>query len=352
MITFGRLTGQSSESHLRKEVSKIIKFESGIDFELTPEFLVLVMDGDYEEVLCFQSESSQSPCRIDEGSIFELGSISKTITSQILLGLERDGILSTTDKLNDLIPQEYVNPRLKDFIISDILNLNSPLPNIFQGMGFYEADASNPFEQLSKTRLLEFYHTYFPESSGHNPSMGDVDFALLEIAMEHVTGKSYDELLDQYINEPFECHFFTTAYEKRNEVVTEGLNRSGLPGEAYQFKSFAGSVGVKGSLKDLSKLVKHWLRADVDGIGKDSFRQLPVTWTSKVRVSDGFYLMDVGRGKYPKMSNGLTNIHHSFIAMLPQTKTAVISLAASGTSIEDVGLLVLRMVNNNWKRKH
>ena len=345
--------GQSKKSNLREQVEKIIKYDSKADVSSTPAFLLTVLDGSYTETMFFQNarELGENGFHLDEQSIFELGSISKTITSHIFLKMAEKGILKIDQSINELLPEDFRNPRLKDYTVRDIFTLNSPLPNVFQGMGFYESDATNPYELLTKADLLHLYKSYFPEHTGKNPSYGDIDFALLEVVMENVSGLEYDQLLNQYINEPLGTGFFTTSYEKKDDVVVKGINRSGVEGEAYQFKSFAGSAGVKGNMNDLEKLVRHWMNTESLRLDKNMFKLLPATWTTKLRAKDGFYLLDVGHSQYPLVTNGLTNIHHSFIGFLPKTKTAVICLSASGTSTQDLSLLVLRMINDNWRRK-
>lgn len=356
MLLFSIVTGamgQSKKSNLRNQVEKIIKFDSKVDMASTPAFLLTVIDGSYSETIFFQNDQDlgKNGFYLDEQSVFELGSISKTITAYMFLKMVEQGILTREQSINELLPEEYRNQRLKDYTIMDIFTLNSPLPNVFQGMGFYESDATNPYELLTKEDLLNLYKSYFPEHTGKNPSYGDIDFALLEVVMENASNMEYDQLLNKYINVPLGTGFFTTSYEKKDDVVVKGINRSGVEGEGYQFKSFAGSAGVKGNMGDLKKLVEHWLKDQKIGVDKTVFKALPATWTTKLRAKDGFYVLDVGRGQFPFVSNGLTNIHHSFIGFLPKTNTAVICLSASGTSTQDLSLLVLRMINKNWRRK-
>lgn len=345
--------GQRQKSNLREQVEKIIKFDSKVDMSSTPAFLLTVIDGSYNETILFQSEHDlgKNDFHLDEESVFELGSISKTITAYMFQKMVEQGMLSSDQTVNELLPEEYRNARLKEYTIRDMFTLNSPLPNVFQGMGFYESDATNPYELLTKEDLLHMYKSYFPELTGKNPSYGDIDFAILEVVMENVSGQEYDQLLNKYINEPLGTRFFTTSYEKKEDVVVKGINRSGVEGAAYQFKSFAGSAGVKGNMNDLKKLVAHWLKSEAFTMDKNAFKSLPATWTTKLRAKDGFYILDVGRSQFPLVTNGLTNIHHSFIGFLPKTNTAVICLSASGTSTQDLSLLVLRMINNNWRRK-
>lgn len=341
----------SQKSDLRKQVEKIIKYDSDIDFTLTPALLVGVIDHHQVQIELFGKEN-ESFEKLDSQSIFELGSISKAITSQILLKMVEENYFQISSEINGLLPPEYFNQRMVGVTIKDMLNFRSKMPHVFKGRGLFEHDPGNPYEYFSKENLLQFYKNYIPEQDLIGDSYSDTDFALLEIIMERATGISFDKLIEKYINQPLDAHFFTTAYEKKESIVTSGMNRAGSEGQPLIFQSFAASEGIKGSIADVMKLVSFWLvkyRGMLDS--KQQFKALPETWTSRIRGLNGMYSIDVGKSSYPLVCNGLTNIHHSFVGFLPKTETAVIVMANSGTGTKDLGMLILRMVNNNWKRK-
>jgi hypothetical protein len=49
--------------------------------------------------------------------------------------------------------------------------------------------------------------------------------------------------------------------------------------------------------------------------------------------------------------SGLTSGYNSFACMVPETSTAVIVLSNSIYGTQDLGLQILRMINENWKRE-
>ena len=340
------------QNGLRKQIEKIIKYDSEINFEHTPSFLVAVLDRGQQAIETFGGDKPDLNA-VNESAVFELGSISKAITTEILFELVKNKELSLLDKVNDLLPEGYENPRLKDLILQDFLDFKSKLPAVFKGSGLYEHDPTNPYENYTKENLLQFYKNYIPEEEIIQHNYKDTDFAILEIILENVSGFSFDQLLQLHVNDALGTNFFATKYERKDSLVVEGLNRSGIKGEPMFFSSFSASEGIKGTVIDLIKLVNFWNEKYLNSVEtKKDFKGLKETWTSSIRGYNGLYLVDVGRGNFPFVANGLTNIHHTFIGFLPKTKTGVIVLANSATGTKDLGMLVLRMLNNNWKRKN
>ncbi|MBP7642376.1 MAG: beta-lactamase family protein [Saprospiraceae bacterium] len=345
-----KLQGQKND--FRKQVERIIKYDSDLDFDLTPSFLVGMVDHTHNQIEVFGNKFANYE-KLDSLSVFELGSISKVISSEILFSMVDEKMLSLSSELNDLIPDEYYNPRMKGVTLEHIFKFESKLPHVFKGKGLYENDPRNPYEYFSKTNLLEFYKNYIPEADLIGNSYSDTDFALLEIILERSSAKTFEDLIQHYINDKIGTKFFTSAHEQKESVVASGMNRSGLEGEPLVFQSFAASEGIKGSIKDVLTLMQYLIAKNQDKIEtKEQFKSKPETWTSRIRGFEGLYVIDAGKSSYPFVSNGLTNIHHSFIGFLPRTQTAVVVLANSATGTKDLGLLTLRMINNNWKRKN
>ena len=51
------------------------------------------------------------------------------------------------------------------------------------------------------------------------------------------------------------------------------------------------------------------------------------------------------------LSSGATSGHSAVIVFVPQTKTGVIILANSRAIQGELAMAILKMLNNNWKRK-
>jgi len=345
-----KLQGQKND--FRKQVERIIKYDSDLDFDLTPAFLVGMVDHNHSQIEVFGNNFANYD-KLDSLSVFELGSISKVISAEILLLMVEEKMLSMSSELNDLIPEEYYNPRMKGVTLGHIFKFESKLPHVFKGKGLYENDPRNPYEYFSKTNLLEFYKNYIPDADLIGNSYSDTDFALLEIILERSSSKAFEDLIEYYINEKLGTHFFTSAHEQKESIVASGMNRSGIEGEPMVFKSFAASEGIKGTVKDVLTFMQYLISKNKDKVEtKEHFKSNPETWTSRIRGFEGMYIVDAGKNAFPFVSNGLTNIHHSFIGFLPRTQTAVVVLANSATGTKDLGMLTLRMINNNWKRKN
>jgi CubicO group peptidase (beta-lactamase class C family) len=344
---------QAQHKEVYEEVNKIIKFDSDITYDLTPGFIVGIIDNDSTYFLSFGNEvGSKNPLNKDH--IFELGSITKSFTAAIVCLLEKDKIISRNDLVNQYLPIDFQNPRLKKLTIGDLIDHKSPFPKRPYYFGEKEEDPQNPYEFYTKNDLLKFYSRYVPDKQKEF-NYSHINYALLEIVIESATNLEYEELLKKFLFDPLEMeNSFVHFKEKKQNVVTIGVDRTTENTKPWTFSSFAGSEGIKTTASDLI----HYLRAFMAASSTALDKNLPelttynnVSFNSKLFTSMGWHVLKINKNNRAILSNGGTNGHSAFIGMVPENKTGVVVLSNSSFGTKDLGLLILRMINYNWKRK-
>ena len=350
-IQFSFIFLQAQSDLLRMEIEKIIIHDTEISYKKTPGFIIGIIDEDSTYILPFGRKEKNSKLSLNENDIFEAGSVTKVTTALLIDMLVHKSLLSYQDKVNLFLPDSFQNPRMGEITISDLVQHQSGLPRRPHWFGKKEKEIQNPYAHYKEEFLLTFYRDFIPEKKAYEYS--HTNYALLEIIIERSTGKNFGDLMDEWIFRPLTMsHSFIDFPERKKNFITTGYDRSGKETQAWEFESFKASEGMKTSLGDVIQMLKALLAlemADYDGYHFYEW-QSTSPGDDSASIFKGWHVLDLKQ--YRILSHtGKTSGHTVFIAMVPETKTAVIIFANSAVGTEDLGIQILRMINYNWKRK-
>ena len=287
--------------------------------------------------------------------IFEVGSISKVFTSSLVSLLVDEGKISYEDKINTYLPEAYQNPRMDDVTILNLIQHTSGLPVRPYFFGMKEKDPQNPYGFYDKEELLAFYLDFLPKEQGIF-NYAHTNYGLLEIVLESATQKSFDKLMDIYVFNPLEMESsFVFFKERKKDVLTKGYDRAGRETSPWTFSSFGASEGIKTNAADLMKFMK--VNIGLTGhsyaniFGSNHKKEVETDFNPSIRTGRGWQIIDQRKGYDIITHTGKTNGHNAFMAFVKETGTGVIILSNSNIGTRDLGFLILRMINFNWKRK-
>lgn len=355
IILMTSVVSQINLDRIKNEITKIIDYDTEIDFKMTPGFTVAIIDGDSSFVFGFGKSHPDAQGIIATESVFEIGSVSKSFTASLISILDSKNILSLDDKINSHLDAAYTNPRLSDITISDLLTHNSGLPKLPKYIGSKQKDPQNPYADYSKNDLLNFYSAFIPDDK-REFIYSHVNYGILELVVESATQQDFEAAMKSYLFAPLGLTNSFVHKSERNEAsITPGFDRAGRETKKWDFASFAGSEGMKSNIQDLITFTKAHL-----GISQSGFEEvLAQTHEPKVKThyNDRIYAGQGWHVFYQKKNfniithSGKTYGHRAYISFIKETQTAVIILSNSSVGTEDLGLLILRMINDNWKRK-
>lgn len=349
------MVAQIDLDRIKNEISKIIDYDTEIDFKATPGFTVAIVDGDSSFVFSFGRSHPDVETDIDPQAVFEIGSISKSFSASLVSMLDQKGILKLSDKINIHLPEKYRNPRLEDVTVNHLLTHHSGLPKLPMYIGSKQKDPQNPYADYSKVDLLKFYSDFIPEEK-REFIYSHVGYALLEIVIEHATEMEYELALQRYLLEPLQLKTTFVNKSERNEVlITPGFDRAGRETLKWDYASFAASEGIKSNIYDLINFTKFNIGIAGDPISK-IFQQnhqpeVKTHYNDHIFAGKGWHVFDQKKSFNILTHSGKTYGHRAYISFIKETRTAVIILSNSSVGTEDLGLLILRMINDNWKRK-
>ncbi len=157
---------------------------------------------------------------VDQGTLYHMGSTSKSFAAAILLLLEADGRLSLDDTIGKWLP-EY--PAWKDVDIRRLLNMTSGIPNYSETEMLSRLWVEEPDRTLTARELID---AVYPKGTGdlpvtHGYHYSNTNYILAALIAEKASGESYADLVRDRIIVPFglDSTFYTDATFPRQVIA-------------------------------------------------------------------------------------------------------------------------------------
>lgn len=176
------------------------------------------------------------PERVDENTLFGLGSISKTFTTAVVARLVDQGRLNWDDRVIDYLPSfRLADPWVTEHLtVRDILTHRSGLDQLSNDLAWSLHDISRK-EYVARLRYVPFsgrFRDSYTYSNGLMDTLGEV--------IGVVTGVSWEEAVVQEVFEPLKM---TRSVSGRDKLVAAGSLARVWAGRAPE-----GAVNGKGGL--------------------------------------------------------------------------------------------------------
>jgi D-alanyl-D-alanine carboxypeptidase len=135
---------------------------------------------------------------IRQGTLFQMGSTSKSFTVALILKLEAAGRLSIDDTLGKWLPQY---PAWKDVNVRRLLNMTSGIPNYSETEAMSRIWVSDATRELNAEDLIKLAYPTgtgdLPASSGYHYS--NTNYVLAGMIAAKAAGQSYRDLVHQMV---------------------------------------------------------------------------------------------------------------------------------------------------------
>ncbi|MEM7485533.1 MAG: serine hydrolase domain-containing protein [Bacteroidota bacterium] len=290
----------------------------------------------------FGRTSLQNNAKPDEHSIFEIGSITKTLTATLLADLQ------LKDEINIQVPLEEYLPILKN-IYSDstqIITLEtlsthtSGLPREPLNMN---PNDDNRYRDYTTKNLSDFLKDYKLDSISGEFRYSNLGVLIIEQAIENQMSESYEKLLMERIIEPLDMTstYFEVPYEKRSKVV-KGFrdNKETVELDLGQFQSMGG-------LRSTARDMLEYLKAEI-GL-KSTDLDEAMQETQKIHFQDDKNTMGLGWEILRREKPGKTIYYHkggtpgfvSFAGFDLEDQIGVVVLVNGRQWFSDLGFKIL-----------
>lgn len=166
--------------------------------------------------------------KITNDNILRVGSITKLYTSTIIMKLYEEGLLSLDTTIERWFPDI---PNAKNITVKNLLNHTSGIYSYTDNYSFLAKTALFPQKVWKPNEIYQNIikgKPYFKPREKHYYS--NSNFLLLGLLAEKITGKKYNELLNEIILNPLQIkNTYFLPYDKAPELLVTGYDRDLIP---------------------------------------------------------------------------------------------------------------------------
>ena len=238
-------------------------------YNVTGLSITLIEGGEVQSTRNYGYLESGSTRVVSENSIFNACSISKFLTSMLVMKLTEQSTFNLDEDVNDILCTWKIpnHPFNKPVTLRNLLSHQSGI--IDPEGSFSELNQSSKFPPLTdllngKTAYCKepIEVKYEPESEFH---YSDAGYCIIQQLIEDVTGKDFIQVMDEQIFKPLKMDnstFMTKISDIKNNDFSCGHNKHGeLVTEKYPIYPYPASSGLWTTSKDLAQLVTEIIKA-------------------------------------------------------------------------------------------
>ncbi len=257
------LKSESNEARWT-EIEKLVVMT--MEKSKVPGASIVIVNKDETYNFNYDNRDLPEESEINESTLFELGSMSKAFTALAILQLEQCGKLSLDDPVTKYIPWltvhykgkhdgEYVDEDM-ELVLSNFLYHTSGIP--FKTIGLIPAGDSDQMLETTVRILENIELDFYP---GSKYQYVTINYDVLGLVIQEVTGVSYEEYIKQEILEPlglYNTHLFKTEQEVREKVI-QGYKIKFFKAEPYTAPFYRGNAPA-GYIVSNNKDMERWMR--------------------------------------------------------------------------------------------
>ena len=277
------------------------------------------------------------PSRIDASTAFEIGSVSKTMTSALLAELIGQGKGSLDDPLSAWLPEGTKVPTFQGqpILLRHVVTHTSGLPALPPGVAI--ADPNDPYAPVdAETLMASLERTPLDRAPGTRFEYSNFASMLLSYAVARRAGSDFESLLDARLFTPLGMDGAYVNLKPEGIRAATGHVPSGQPTPAWRFQTdVAGVGGVRATLDDMVRYVQAQLNPPASSLGSAlTLAQQPVNPGSQPAMAMNWMMAPLD-GRTLHAHEGGTGGFSSFVAFDLQQQRGVVVL--SDTALHSLG---------------
>ncbi len=341
MITLLMLLGGCTKDEPQEEVLTSNPLESSLDLlvdehvrpyisqeEHVAISLAIMQDGEALTYHYGETEKGNHTLPQDR-SLYEIGSITKTFTAAIAVDYFLEQGIDLKTPVSDLLPANL--PLLAHdgvvMTLEHLLNHTSGLPRLPEnfGEGMNERD---PYVHYSKNKIMNYLLTFTPTNApGEVFEYSNLGFALIGILMEDHSGKSYSQLVADYISTPLGLnHTKVGLSASEKEWVVHPYGANGERGYHWDFADYRSAGAVVSNLTDMISYAQAQMSAYA-GAKQEIFSHTKISTfalNNATEIGLGWFLITAKNQGVDYFHNGGTGGFCSYMRINPDSGAAVI----------------------------
>jgi CubicO group peptidase (beta-lactamase class C family) len=293
-------------------VTKFLK-----DFDVPALSLAIVHNDSIILTKAYGTKTIGKNEKVDENTLFGIGSISKSFTALAIGILVSEGKIKWDDKVIDHLPyfRLYDNYVTNEFTIRDLLTHRSGLKEVSGGTIWYGSDYGRE-DAIKRIKYLKPITKF-----RYKPAYQNIMFVAAGLIVEKVTGMTWDDFIKAKIFKPLGMNYTVSTYSNiinNSNIATphkeKKLRIIPIPHRNHDNIAPAGSI--HSTAKDMAQYMKLLLNQGI--MGKDTIVKPYIVgeifkpqFLYQLYGSPQNEFTSYGLGWWLTPSNGYTIIEHS-----------------------------------------
>lgn len=297
-----------------------------------------VVDGDRSEVVAFGTlDDGKAP---DGDTVYEIGSITKTMTATLLAQAVLAGRVTLDTPLAQLLPDFKIPSRgAKEITLGELATHHSALPRLPSNL--LPKDGADPYADYDAAKLKEFLAGYeLPRDPGAVYEYSNLGFGLLGYALAQSEHTNYDALIDDRMLKPLGMTMSGTALSDAMRAhLAAGHDSLGNGVKNWDFDTMAGAGAIRSTANDLLRYMKTNMAIDQSPLAAAmKLAQAPLSDAHKAnRIGLAWMTSRTGI----LWHTGGTGGYRSFLGFTADRRHGVVILTNTAVDLDDLGFATL-----------
>jgi CubicO group peptidase (beta-lactamase class C family) len=290
----------------------------------------------------------------DPGTLFEIGSITKTFTATMLAMAVGEGKLKLDDPVNKYLPDSIPSLQYNGKIVTirTLSNHTSGIPRMPGNFQQTVANNKDPYASYSTRDQYSFLHDLkLSREPGTVFEYSNAAVGLLGTILQKIYGKSYEELLLSFIARPLSMTDTRVNIRPADSAhFASGYDDNGVYNGPWNLSAaFAGAGAIRSTARDMLK----YAAAEIGMPGAPAPLETAMQLTHTITFQDGHTRIGLGWIFLRSVDddilfhNGGTGGYRSYLGIDPKTRTAVVLLSNCGVGVDDEGAKLMAWLEKN-----
>lgn len=289
-------------------------------------------------------ETTPVQTEIKADSVSAVGSVSKIFCTTAALQLYEQGLLDIDAPVTDYVPEFTMqDERYKDITVRMLMNHTSGL----MGMVYDDMMLYDDIDTTCHDRFIgHLKNSRLKADPGTLATYSNDGFTLLEIVVEHVSGESFTDYVENHISKPLKLENTGTAAKMYGSKNTANIFVGGVPYDTDYCMAF-GSGGIMSTAPELCKFGAAFFKGDETLLRQSSKDEMQKN-NSRDKYENAFGLgwdsVDVSKSwttseDVQLMFKGGSLLHQYAGLMVAPDEQISVAVTMNGASAGDVTML-------------
>ena len=277
----------------------------------------------------------------NQSKVFEVGSITKVLTSTVLASLVEEKKLKLSDEINVYYSFPFKNNLRISF--ENLANHTSGLPRLPGNLK--PADKKNPYKDYGKKEMEEYLKNLLKLENKPSTvsSYSNLGAGLLGYTLGLSQKTSFQKLVQKKVFDKYNMTSSFTTSQNLGSRLVKGLDENGKVVSNWEFDVLFSAGGMLSTTEDLVKFANAQFNPKNTALALT--RKPTFDINEGMKIGLGWHILKSDKGKDIHWHNGGTGGYSSSMAINVEDKTAVIVLSNTSNINREIDDLCFELIN-------